>query len=81
MRAIAPNKSLPPNWISFVTLNSFSIKDLSLILAVSLNLAADDVLREVWRIKDELSAAYGHNLDRLFAEARERQRISGRPSV
>jgi len=43
--------------------------------------AADDVLREVWRIKDELSAAYGHNLDRLFAEARERQRISGRPSV
>lgn len=42
---------------------------------------ADDVLREVWRIKDELSAAYGHDLDRLFAEARERQRRSGRPSV
>ena len=43
--------------------------------------AADDVLREVWRIKDELSAAYGHDLDRLFAEAREHQRLSGRPSV
>jgi hypothetical protein len=41
----------------------------------------DDVLREVWRIKDELSASYGHDLNRLFAEARERQRKSGRPSV
>jgi hypothetical protein len=42
---------------------------------------ADDVLREVWRIKDELSASYNHNLNRLFAEARERHRKSGRPSV
>ena len=42
---------------------------------------ADDVLREVWRIKDELSASYNHNLDRLFAAARERQRQSGRASV
>jgi hypothetical protein len=42
---------------------------------------ADDVLREVWRIKDELSASYGHDLNRLFAEARERQRKSGRPAV
>ena len=42
---------------------------------------ADDVLREVWRIKDELSAACGHDIDRLFAEARERQRKSGRASV
>ena len=42
---------------------------------------ADEVLREVWRIKDELSASYGHDLDRLFAEAREHQRRSGRPSV
>jgi hypothetical protein len=41
----------------------------------------DDVLREVWRIKDELSASYGHDLNRLFAEARERQRDSGRSSV
>jgi hypothetical protein len=43
--------------------------------------AADDVLRKVWRIKDELSASYGHDLNRLFAEAREHQRKSGRPSV
>lgn len=42
---------------------------------------ADGVLREVWRIKDELSATYGHDLNRLFAEAREHQRLSGRPSV
>ncbi|MGD0766982.1 MAG: hypothetical protein ABSB42_02035 [Tepidisphaeraceae bacterium] len=43
--------------------------------------AADEVLREVWRIKDELSASYGHDLNRLFADAREHQRKSGRPSV
>jgi hypothetical protein len=42
---------------------------------------ADEVLREVWRIKDELSASYNHDLDRLFAETRERQRQSGRRSV
>jgi len=37
----------------------------------------DLVLREIWRIKDELSAARGHSIDRLFAEARERQKQSG----
>jgi hypothetical protein len=42
---------------------------------------ADDVLCTVWRIKDELSASYNHDLDRLFADTRERQRKSGRPSV
>lgn len=42
---------------------------------------ADEVLREVWRIKDELSASYGHDVARLFAEAREHQRLSGRPSI
>jgi hypothetical protein len=42
---------------------------------------ADDVLREVWRVKDELSASYGHNLDRLVAKARERLSIAGRPSA
>lgn len=41
----------------------------------------DVVLREIWRIKDTLSAACGHDVDRLFAEARERQRQSGRPAV
>ncbi len=42
---------------------------------------ADEVLREVWHIKDELSASYGHDIARLFAETREHQRKSGRPSV
>ena len=41
----------------------------------------DLVLREIWRIKDELSAARGHSIDRLFTEARERQKLSGHPVV
>ena len=41
----------------------------------------DLVLREIWRIKDELSAARGHSIDRLFAEARKRQGLSGHPVV
>ena len=41
----------------------------------------DLILREIWRIKDELSAARGHSIDRLFAEARERQKHSGHPVV
>ena len=39
------------------------------------------VLREIWRTKDKLSAARGHSIDRLFAEARERQKHSGHPGV
>ena len=41
----------------------------------------DLVLQEIWRIKDELSAARGHDVHRLFAEARERQKKSGHPVV
>jgi hypothetical protein len=41
----------------------------------------DLVLQEVRRIKDELSAARGHDIHRLFAEARERQKRSGHPVV
>jgi hypothetical protein len=37
----------------------------------------DVVLQEIWRIKDELSAARGHNVHRLFADARKRQKLSG----
>lgn len=36
----------------------------------------DEVLQEIWRIKDELSAARGHDVHRLFAEARKRQKYS-----
>ncbi|MBE7501451.1 MAG: hypothetical protein HS113_14340 [Verrucomicrobiales bacterium] len=41
----------------------------------------DVVLKEIWRIKDTLSASYGHAVDRRFAEARERQKRSGHPVV
>jgi hypothetical protein len=41
----------------------------------------DVVLKEIWRIKDELSASYGHDVDRLFAEARKRQETSGHQVV
>ena len=39
--------------------------------------AGDLVLQDVWRAKDTLSAAYGHDIDRLFAKALERQKHSG----
>lgn len=37
---------------------------------------ADEVLLEIWRIKDELSAARGHSLEKLFADTREHEKIS-----
>ena len=39
----------------------------------------DLVLQEIWRIKDGLSAARGHDIHRLFADARKRQELSGHP--
>ncbi|HZF01946.1 MAG TPA: hypothetical protein VE344_08630 [Methylomirabilota bacterium] len=39
----------------------------------------DLVLREVWRAKDALSASYGHDLDKLFAETRKHEKLSGHP--
>jgi hypothetical protein len=41
--------------------------------------STDEVLQEIWRIKDALSAARGHSVDKLFADARERQKHSGHP--
>ncbi len=41
----------------------------------------DVVLQEIWRIKDELPAARGHDVHRLFADARKRQKLSGHPVV
>ena len=43
--------------------------------------STDEVLQEVWRIKDELSAARGHSVEKLFADARENQKHSGHPIV
>jgi hypothetical protein len=39
------------------------------------------VLQGIWRVKDELSAARGHDIHRLFADARKRQKLSGHPVV
>lgn len=41
--------------------------------------STDEVLQEIWRIKDALSAARGHSLEKLFADTRERQKHSGHP--
>jgi|GEM_PF-1360834 len=41
--------------------------------------STDEVLQEIWRIKDALSAARGHSVEKLFADARERQKHSGHP--
>jgi hypothetical protein len=43
----------------------------------SLKSGGDLVLQEIWRIKDELSAARGHDVHQLFADARKRQKLSG----
>ena len=43
--------------------------------------APDEILQEVWAARKALSESCGHDIDRLFAEARERQRKSGRASV
>jgi hypothetical protein len=39
----------------------------------------DLVLQEIWRIKDKLSAARGHDVHRLFADLRKREKRSGHP--
>jgi len=41
----------------------------------------NEILREVWAARKAISGSCGHDIGRLFAEARERQRKSGRPSV
>ena len=39
----------------------------------------DVVLQEIWHIKDTLSASYNHDVSRLFAETRKREKLSGHP--
>ena len=41
----------------------------------------DVVLEEIWRIKDTLSAAYGHDVHHLFAEMREQEKNCGHSLV
>ncbi len=39
----------------------------------------DVVLKEIWRVKDELSVSYGHDVHRLFEDLRQRKTLSGHP--
>ncbi|MEP6664516.1 MAG: hypothetical protein ABJC04_12725 [Verrucomicrobiota bacterium] len=43
--------------------------------------STDLVPQEIWRIKDELSAERGHDIHRLFADVRKRQKLSDHPVV
>jgi hypothetical protein len=43
--------------------------------------STDVVLEEIWRVKDTLSASYGHDVHRLFSEMREREKSCGHPLV
>jgi hypothetical protein len=41
----------------------------------------DEIIREVWRAKDELARQYNYDLEALAAELRRRQQESGRKVV
>ena len=38
---------------------------------------ADEIIREVWRIKDEIAREHGNDVDRLVAYFRSRPRLPG----
>ena len=46
-----------------------------------LKVTGDLVLQEVWRAPAPLSAQYDHDLHKLFAETRKREKLSGHPLV
>ena len=41
----------------------------------------DEIMREVWRAKDELAKEFNYDLDALAAELRKREKESGRKVV
>jgi hypothetical protein len=41
----------------------------------------DEIIREVWRAKDELAKQFNYDLDALAAELRRREKESGRKVV
>jgi predicted TIM-barrel fold metal-dependent hydrolase len=41
----------------------------------------DEIIREVWRAKDELAKQFNYDLEALAAELRRRQKESGREVV
>jgi len=42
---------------------------------------ADEIVRELWRIKDEIAREYDYDLDALVAHLRDEGRKSGRSPV
>ena len=42
---------------------------------------ADEIIRELWRIKDEIAREYDYDLDALVAHLRDESRKSGRSPV
>ena len=52
------------------------MNDMKTTIEPTTKTGGDLVLQEIWRVKDELSAARGHDVNRLFAEARARQKKS-----
>ena len=42
---------------------------------------ADEIVRELWRIKDEIAQEYDYDLDALVAHLRDESRKSGRSPV
>jgi len=41
----------------------------------------DEIIREVWRAKDELAKQFNYDMEALAAELRKRQKESGRKIV
>ena len=41
----------------------------------------DDIIREVWRAKDEIAKQFNYDMEALAAELRKRQKESGRKIV
>jgi hypothetical protein len=41
----------------------------------------DEIIREVWRAKDELAKQFNYDMEALAAELRKRQKESGRKVV
>ncbi len=42
---------------------------------------ADEILREIWRIKDEFAARFNHDLGAIFRYLKKKERESGRQYV
>ena len=42
---------------------------------------SDEIIREVWRAKDEIAKRFNYDMDALAAELRRRQKESGREVV